>query len=367
MENTQAFIYWQDPKLKYFEMSTRESVNFTTKNMTRILILPLPGLVDLDLQKRQENLFPSDNLQPPHNGLHMNKSVVTGLLAGFGAFGMWGLLPAYWKVLHSVSAPEIFCHRVLWCLVFVLIVLAVQRRLSELAVSKSSLGLLGMSSALLCINWLTYIWGVNAGYVLDASMGYYINPLVNVLLGCIFFRDRLRPLQIMAILLAAAGVGYMVSTLGRFPWIALTLALSFGFYGLIRKKIAVESLPGLGVEMVILCLPVLGYLALLHSQGIGAMGNISARIDIFLLGAGAVTAIPLLLFSFCARRLRLVEVGILQYMAPTGMFLLGVFAYQEPFSLSRLISFAFIWTGIVVYVLESVWYYKRTLPNANLP
>ncbi len=297
----------------------------------------------------------------------MHKSLLGGLLAGIGAFGLWGLLPAYWKGLHQVPAPEIFCHRVLWCLVFVLIILALQKRLRELLVSKSSLGLLSISAGLLCINWLTYIWGVNAGYVLDASMGYYINPLVNVLLGCIFFRDRLRPLQLLAILLAAIGVGYMVYSFGRFPWIAVTLALTFGFYGLIRKKIHVESLPGLSIEMSVLCLPVLGYLALRHGQGMGALGGIDVQVDVLLVGAGAVTAIPLLLFAFCARRLRLVEVGILQYLAPTGMFLLGVFAYQEPFNFSRLLSFIFIWTGIVIYVLESVWFYKRSLPQGELP
>ncbi|MFP4285220.1 MAG: EamA family transporter RarD [Desulfovermiculus sp.] len=297
----------------------------------------------------------------------MNKSTVAGLLAGIGAFGLWGLLPAYWKALHQVAAPEIFCHRVIWCLVFVAIVLWLQRRLPDLAVSWRSLGLLGTSAGLLCINWLTYIWGVNAGYVLDASMGYYINPLVNVLLGCIFFRDRLRPLQVLAILLAATGVGYMVYSFGRFPWIALTLALTFGFYGLIRKKISVESLPGLGIEMSVLCLPALGYLIFRHGHGLGALGNVSLEVDVFLVGAGAVTAVPLLLFAFCARRLRLVEVGILQYLAPTGMFLLGVFAYNEPFNLSRLLSFVFIWTGIIIYVLESVWHFQRTVPRGKLP
>jgi chloramphenicol-sensitive protein RarD len=297
----------------------------------------------------------------------MNKSTVAGLLAGIGAFGLWGLLPAYWKALHQVAAPEIFCHRVIWCLVFVAIVLGLQRRLPDLMVSWRSLGLLGISGGLLCINWLTYIWGVNAGYVLDASMGYYINPLVNVLLGCIFFRDRLRPLQFLAILLAAVGVGYMVYSFGRFPWIALTLALTFGFYGLIRKKISVESLPGLGIEMSVLCLPALGYLIFRHGHGLGALGNVSLEVDVFLVGAGAVTAVPLLLFAFCARRLRLVEVGILQYLAPTGMFLLGVFVYNEPFNVSRLLSFIFIWTGIIIYVLESVWHFQRTVPRGKLP
>mgnify|MGYP006275972447 FL=1 len=297
----------------------------------------------------------------------MDRSVIAGLCAGIGAFGLWGLLPAYWKALQQVPAPEIFCHRVLWCLVFVGVVLALKTRISELAVSWRSLGMLCLSGGLLCINWLTYIWGVNAGYVLDASMGYYINPLVNVLLGFLFFKDRLRPLQVLAILLAAAGVAYLVFSFGRLPWIALTLALTFGFYGLIRKKVRVESLPGLGIEMALLSLPALGFLLVRHGQGEGALGTMGLEVDLLLVGAGAVTAVPLLLFAFCARRLRLVEVGILQYLAPTGMFLLGVFAYHEPFNVSRFLSFLLIWSGIAIYVTESVWFYRRSLPDAKLP
>lgn len=297
----------------------------------------------------------------------MDRSVIAGLCAGIGAFGLWGLLPAYWKALQQVPAPEIFCHRVLWCLVFVGVVLALKTRISELAVSWRSLGMLCLSGGLLCINWLTYIWGVNAGYVLDASMGYYINPLVNVLLGFLFFKDRLRPLQVLAILLAAAGVAYLVFSFGRLPWIALTLALTFGFYGLIRKKVRVESLPGLGIEMALLSLPALGFLLVRHGQGDGALGTMGLEVDLLLVGAGAVTAVPLLLFAFCARRLRLVEVGILQYLAPTGMFLLGVFAYHEPFNVSRFLSFLLIWSGIAIYVTESVWFYRRSLPDAKLP
>jgi chloramphenicol-sensitive protein RarD len=172
---------------------------------------------------------------------------------------------------------------------------------------------------------------------------------------------------VLAILLAAAGVGTLVVSFGRLPWIALTLALTFGFYGLIRKKIKVEALPGLGIEMAILGLPTLGYLAFRHGHGAGALGTIDPGVDLLLVGAGAVTAVPLLLFAFSARRLRLVEVGILQYLAPTGMFLLGVFAYHEPFNVSRFLSFLFIWSGIAVYVAESVWFYRRTLPERQLP
>jgi chloramphenicol-sensitive protein RarD len=255
-----------------------------------------------------------------------------------------------------------------WSLVFVGLVITVWGRWGEVgrAVrSRRNLLFFLASSTLLGINWLTYIWGVNAGFVLDASMGYYINPLVNVLLGFIFFKDRLRRFQIVAIILAAAGVANLVVNYGRFPWIALTLAFSFGLYGLMRKLVRVESLPGLFVESMLMSLPATAYLIWVHSSGNGALGGGSLRIDLLLGGAGAVTAMPLLLFAFCARRLRLVEVGVLQYLAPTCMFLLGVFAFGEPFTPAHLITFACIWTGIAIYTLESIWYLHKYAPTAG--
>lgn len=190
-------------------------------------------------------------------------------------------------------------------------------------------------------------------------MGYYINPLVNVLLGFVFFRDRLRVLQILAIGMAAIGVGYLIVNYGRVPWIALTLALSFGFYGLIRKKVAVQPMPGLLLEMMILSLPALGFLLIREGSG-AAPETVEIWTWALLLGSGAITALPLLLFTFCARNLRLVEVGILQYLAPTCMFLLGVFAFQEPFPVQRLIAFLFIWAGVIFYVLEAVFFLRKT-------
>jgi chloramphenicol-sensitive protein RarD len=288
-----------------------------------------------------------------------------GLFAGGGAFLFWGLLPCYWKALKVVPAPEILCHRMFWSLVFVGAVITLWRRWPEVRAAlfsrKNALFFLG-SSSLLAVNWLTYIWGVNAGFVLDASMGYYINPLVNVLLGFIFFKDRLRRFQVVAILLAAAGVANLVINYGRFPWIALTLAFSFGLYGLIRKLVRVESLPGLFVESLFMSIPALFFLGWLQTTGQAALGGGHPEIDILLVGAGAVTAIPLLMFAFCARRLRLVEVGILQYLAPTCMFLLGVFAFGELFTTAHLITFSCIWTGIAIYTGESVFYLRRHPP-----
>ena len=287
-----------------------------------------------------------------------------GLLAGMGAFTLWGILPVYWKGLSAVPAAEILCHRILWSFVFVALFLTLSRRwpeVSSLLRSRKSVLLLGLSSLMLSINWLTYIWGVNAGFVIEASLGYYINPLVNVLLGCLVFRDRLRPLQVMAILLAAAGVLNIVFNYGQIPWIALVLAFTFAAYGLIRKVVRTESLPGLWLETAIISGPALIFLLL--SPGRGSFAAMGLQTDILLIGAGLITSLPLLLFAFSARRLRLVEVGILQYIAPTMMFLLGLLVFKEPFSPARLISFIFIWAGIIIYMCESIWFLKKFSPK----
>jgi chloramphenicol-sensitive protein RarD len=293
------------------------------------------------------------------------RQTVLGLAAGLAAFLTWGLLPFYWKALADVTAREILCHRMVWSFVFVGLILTLQGRWRELVGSISRQNLLYFSgtSLLLSVNWLTYIWGVNAGYVLEASMGYYINPLVNVLLGFIFFRDRLRPMQLAAIGLAAAGVLNLVINYGRFPWIALTLAFTFGFYGLIRKVVRVESLPGLFYETTIMSGPALAYLLFLNSSGELRFLELSPGTDLLLAGAGVATSFPLLMFAFSARRLRLVEVGIMQYLAPTCMFVLGAFVFQEPFTPVHLLSFLLIWSGVAVYVLELVWHFRAALPR----
>ncbi len=298
------------------------------------------------------------------NSKGLNPVCWSGLFAGLGAFLIWGVLPVYWKALGAVPAAEILCHRIVWSFVFVALILTLCRRwqeVSSLLRSRQSVGLLAISSLMLSVNWFTYIWGVNAGFVLEASLGYYINPLVNVLLGCLVFRDRLRRLQVLAILLAAAGVLNMVLNYGRVPWIALILAFSFAMYGLIRKVVRTESLPGLWLETAIMGAPALGFLLLQESQG--SFASLGLEVDLLLAGAGLVTSLPLLLFAFSARRLRLVEVGILQYIAPTSMFLLGLLVYKEPFNLAKLISFICIWIGIIIYMAESIWYLKRVAPR----
>lgn len=299
---------------------------------------------------------------PQHN------TTLPGLFAGVGAFLLWGFLPLYWKALAILPAPMILCHRIIWSCAFMLLILSLSRRWAEVGSifrSQKSVWLLCLSGTLLSLNWLTYIWGVNAGFVLEASMGYYINPLVNVLLGFVFFRDRLRMLQVVSILLATAGVGYLILNYGQIPWIALTLAFSFGFYGLIRKKVKVEPMPGLLLEMMILSLPAMAALTIIESNHAPLPKQTLIWIAGLLLGSGVITALPLLLFTFCARRLRLIEVGILQYLAPTCMFFLGVFVFQEPFSGPKLIAFLFIWAGVIFYVLEAVFFLKKTIHPAR--
>ncbi|WP_461208732.1 EamA family transporter RarD [Desulfocurvus sp. DL9XJH121] len=271
------------------------------------------------------------------------------------AFLLWGLLPVYWKCLGQVPALEILCHRIVWSLAFVALALAATRRFGELRAalaSRRTVGILCLTSALVSVNWFTYIWAVNAGHVVEASLGYYINPLVNVVLGFMFLGERPGRVQVLAILLAAAGVSVQVLAHGQVPWIALLLAVSFGLYGLARKVVRVESLPGLFFETAALGLPAAIWLLHLGLTGQGALGSQGTGTDALLVGAGVVTALPLAAFAHAARRLSLVTVGVFQYMAPTCMFLLGVFVYREPFSQAHLMTFLLIWAGIAVYTAD---------------
>lgn len=292
-----------------------------------------------------------------------------GLAAGIGAFSIWGLLPLYWKALLAVPPLEILCHRVVWSLVFSGLLVMLLRRGGNVRAalrSRKNLLLMTLSSVLIGINWLVYIWAVNTSHILECSLGYYINPLVNVVLGFLFFRDKLRPLQWLAVAFACCGVLTQLVEYGRLPWIALTLAVSFGFYGLTRKVMAAGPLTGLLVETTVLSLPCVLFLASLAAQGQGALGTPDTATNALLIGAGAVTSTPLLLFATAARKLKLATLGVLQYIGPSGMFLLGVLLYNEPFPLPTKITFAFIWAGVVTYAVESWFYLRRAerLPRA---
>ena len=296
---------------------------------------------------------------------HLSKSgheSVLGVLYAASAFLIWGLSPFYWKALGAVSALEIILHRIVWSFVFLLPLVILYGRWKEfidVMKNRRTLFILMLTSIFVSCNWFLYIWAVNNDHLLQASLGYYINPLVNVILGMVFLRERLRPPQILAVLLAAVGVLYLTIDYGVFPWIAITLALSFGFYGLIRKVAPVSSLVGLTVETMLLSFPALIYLVYLHTNGMGSIFRVSFEMDLLLIGSSLVTAIPLLFFTLGARRILLSTVGLLQYIAPSGMFFLAVFVFDEPFSMAQVWTFVFIWIALGVYSTDSICYYRR--------
>jgi chloramphenicol-sensitive protein RarD len=279
-----------------------------------------------------------------------------GMLYGVLAFGAWGLMPLYWRPLHGISAPEILCHRIVWSLVFVTAMLALRGRTSELLSALRDikrLRLLILSAMLIAVNWGIFIWAVNANYVLESSLGYFINPLMNVALGTLVLKERLAPLKKVALGFASAGVLVLTIWIGVFPWIALSLATTFALYGLIRKLAPVDSLLGLSLESTLLAPLALAFLLRAEMVGSGAFLHHGVWTSLVLVGAGPVTALPLLWFAHSARRLELSTVGVLQYLAPTGQFLVAVFVNGEPFTMAHQLGFALIWIGLGIYTYAS--------------
>ncbi len=285
-----------------------------------------------------------------------------GTLIAFLSYVLWGLLPIYWHGLKQLPAAEILAHRIVWSLLFIVAVLALTRRwewLRDVVQRPRAYIRFVLTAVILAVNYGVYLWANNSGHLVEASLGYFINPLVNVLLGMIFLRERLRPWQAAAVIVALLGVTYLTVDYGRLPWIALTLALTFGTYGLLRKTARLGSIEGLTLEMIVLFVPSLAYLTLLGVQGTGAFGRSTAGPTLLLLGAGAATAIPMIMFTFGARRVTMTTLGILQYIAPTLQFLIGVFAFGEPFDRTRLIGFLVIWTALAIYWVEGFTEYTR--------
>jgi len=302
----------------------------------------------------------------PFKTIKSQKESLLGVACASTAFLIWGLSPIYWKVLHDIPALEIIMHRVIWSFLFLLIILVLQRHLNEFVAaikSRRTYLILFPTTILLAFNWFIYIWSVNNEHILQASLGYFINPLINVLLGMLFLKERLRPLQGVSLVLAGTGVLYLTFHLGEFPWIALSLAFAFGFYGLIRKVAPVSSLVGLLVEMLFLSGPAMAYILFLNSNGTGALFRISIKMDLFLMGTAFLTAVPLLLFTLGTRRLNLSTVGFLQYIAPSCMFLLGVFLYNEPLSGAQIVTFVLIWTALGLYSTDSAIQYRMAKNN----
>jgi chloramphenicol-sensitive protein RarD len=290
-----------------------------------------------------------------------------GVLFAIGAYVCWGLFPLYWKPLHHLPALEIMCHRVVWSALFLIGVLLVRRHwrwLIPVLRDVGKLRLFMLSSSALTLNWLIYIWAVNSGHVVESSLGYFINPLVNVLLGRVFLGERLTVAQKTAVGLACAGVAWLTVLQGNVPWIALSLALTFGLYGLLRKRAPLPSLEGLALETLLMLPLALAWLAWVGVRGGGAFAAGDVGIDALLVGAGVVTAVPLLLFAAGARRLKLATLGLVQYISPSLQLLLGVCLYHEPFSPGRAFGFALIWGGLVLYTGTSVRHFLRTRDSA---
>jgi len=285
-----------------------------------------------------------------------------GVFYGLAAFGFWGLVPIYFKAVAHVPPLEILAHRVVWSVVLTAALLSLGgdwRGLRAAAASPRLLGILLMSAALIACNWFVFIYAVATDRILEASLGYFINPMVNVLLGMVFLRERLRPWQGVAVLLAAAGTIVLTVSYGRLPWIALVLAFSFGVYGLVRKTVRIESLNGLFVETTLLSPVALGYLLFLGIQGHGRFLAGDVRTSVLLVLAGAVTAFPLVWFTSGARRLTYTTVGLLQYLAPTLQFLLAVVVYGEPFTTVHLLTFTLIWAGLSIFMLDVFAHQRR--------
>lgn len=279
-----------------------------------------------------------------------------GLLAAIGAYFIWGLFPIYWKWLGEVPALQIMAHRIVWCALFVAAWLSLRTGWSWLReLSPRLLTLLAASSLTIACNWWLYIWAVNAGHVVETSLGYFINPLISVLLGVLVLNERLNRAQWAAVAVAAAGVLWLTLQAGRLPWIALALAASFGTYGLIRKLAVVPAVQGLMVESGLLFMPALGLLFWQQQTGHGDVLKGDWQIDSLLILGGIVTALPLVLFAIGARRIPLSLIGILQYLAPTLQLLCGVLLFHETFSGVQAIGFGCIWAALAIYAGDSLW------------
>ncbi|MGF1456135.1 MAG: EamA family transporter RarD [Alphaproteobacteria bacterium] len=286
-----------------------------------------------------------------------DKGPAAGLAFALGAFGLWGLSPAYWKLLAHVAPFEVLAHRVVWSVLLLGGFMVQGSRLPNLFRALKSWRVvlaLVVTSALISVNWVTFIWAVSVGRVLETSLGYFMNPLISVALGFLVLGERLNRAQTIAILLACAGVINLTWALGVPPWISLMLAVSFGLYGLVRKVLPVGALEGLFAETVVVLPVAVGYLAWMAFAGGASFGTMGIWTNLFLIFSGPVTVVPLLLFGLAARRLRLSTLGLTQYSAPTIHFVLAVWAFGEAITGAHLVTFALIWSGLAVFTTDSL-------------
>jgi chloramphenicol-sensitive protein RarD len=281
----------------------------------------------------------------------------TGVAAGLAAYLLWGLFPLYFPLLEPAGGLEIVAHRVVWSLLFIGLLLTVLRGWSQVrraVTDRRTLLVLSGAAVLIVVNWLVFVYAVNSGHVVESSLGYFINPLVSVLLGVVVFRERLRRLQWLAVALAAVAVVVLTVDYGHPPWIALALAGSFGLYGLMKKLVRVEAAPGLFIETALVFLPALAVIVVLEAQGSAAFAHEGAGNAVLLALSGVATAVPLLLFAAAARRVPLSTVGLLQYVNPLIQLAIGVFVLGEPMPPARLVGFAIVWLALAVFTVDSL-------------
>ncbi len=287
---------------------------------------------------------------------------LAGVTYAGSAFLIWGLSPIYWKALAVVPAFEILMHRMVWSFLFLTPLVLLQGRWPEFVqaiATVRTLLILLVTTLLVGCNWFLFIWAINSGHILQTSLGYYINPLVNVLLGVVFLSERLRKMQLVALGLAFTGVFYLTLSYGQLPWVSLALAFSFGFYGLIRKVAPVSPLVGLTVETLLLSVPALAYLLYLDRIGTGTFLRVGGATSLLLAGAALVTGLPLLLFTNGTKRLHLTTIGFLQYIAPSCTFLLAILVYREPLHPSQFLTFVLIWSALALYSWDAVRQYRK--------
>jgi chloramphenicol-sensitive protein RarD len=274
-----------------------------------------------------------------------------GFVFGLVAYTIWGLFPLYWPLLDPTPAIQILAHRMLWSLVFIGVLLAARRRwafVGELRHDLKRLGLLVLAAVLISVNWGVYIWAVNAGHVVESSLGYFITPLVNIGLGVLVLKEHLQRTQWIAVIVGVAAVLVIAVGYGQVPWIGLTLAASFGGYGLVKKIARTPALESLAVETSVMALPAIAYLIFANAQGYGSFGHVSAGLDLLLISSGVVTGVPLLFFAAAARRVPLSVMGMLQYITPVLQFLIGIFLRHEALSGSELAGFALVWVALAI-------------------
>jgi chloramphenicol-sensitive protein RarD len=301
-------------------------------------------------------------MPPSPKKIQLSQEDRGGLIAGIAAFATWGLIPIYWKLFIRIPASEILAHRFVWTTLFLIVLLTFQQRWLEVrdaTRSRRALLYCFASGIAISVNWLVFIWAVNVGRVLETSLGYFMTPLINVLFGATFLRERLTRWQFLSVMLALVGVLNLTFGYGKFPGLAITLCVSFGLYGLLRKKSGVRPIPGLFLETTLLTPIAAGYLVYLHQTGgSSTFGPAPWSMILLLVTTGVVTGLPLVWFGTAARHLRMTTVGFLQYLAPSCSFFLGVFLYHEPFTRAHLVTFTFIWVALVIFTVEAIWRWR---------